>query len=247
MRSAFGHRKRVHGIVNDARAEKDLKDGIVGIKKHVAGLCGRGEGKAQSGMAPTSWELYMKILHWMLYYIGGSEGIFAYCECVLTFNLCCRTSNTAYIHLGHLEVWQDSLQIYFAHMKNDQGREQAQYAHHVYCIPRDSLVCPIRAISLYFLAFPALLTDRSGYLFTGKCPSGRFGNVLAKIKVMFKSEIEVTGMKLDHPGVHPLHKGGLAFLSSGSMTGPSSSTVHTWAGWSRKGLVTAMLFDCCVD
>jgi hypothetical protein len=95
-------------------------------------------------------------------------------------------------------VWQDALKIYFAHMKNDQGGEQAQYACHVYCNPCDSLVCPIRAISLYLLAFPSVLTDRSGYLFTGKDPSGRFGNVLAKIKVIFKSEIEAMGMKLDH-------------------------------------------------
>jgi hypothetical protein len=79
MHSAFGHLKRAHGIVDDARAEKDLKDGMAGIKKHVARLCGIGGGKAQSGMAPLSWEIYRKILHWMPYDIGDSEGIFAYC------------------------------------------------------------------------------------------------------------------------------------------------------------------------
>jgi hypothetical protein len=42
-------------------------------------------------------------------------------------------------------------------------------------------------------------------------------------------------MKLNRHGVHSLRTGGLAFLLSGSTTGPSSSTVHTRAGWSRKG------------
>jgi hypothetical protein len=73
MRSAFEHLKRGHGIVDDARAEKDLKDDMAGIKKNVAHICGKGGGKAHSGMALVSWELYRKILHWMLYDIGGSE------------------------------------------------------------------------------------------------------------------------------------------------------------------------------
>jgi hypothetical protein len=71
---------------------------------------------------------------------------------------------------------------------------------------------------------------------------------LAKIKVMFKSEIEAMGMRLDHLGVHSLRTGSLAFLLSGSTTGLSYSTVHTRAGWSRKGEAdTYLQYECDGD
>ena len=230
------------------KAVKNLSDGMAGIKKLVARKTGRDEGKAQSGMAPVSWELYQNLLKWMLYDIGGKEGLFAHTYCILTWNLCCRTSNTASIHLSHLDMWNDALKIYFAHMKNDQKGEQSQYGRHLYCNPFYALVCPIHALTLYFLAFPAVVSDPSGLLFTGKDPAGRFGAVLGRIKDQFKDEIEETGIKVEHLGVHSLRKGALTFLSSVSTAGPSSSAVHTRAGWARRGEAdTYIQYERAVD
>ena len=49
------------------------------------------------------------------------ESIFARTFMIMTWNLVCRATNTCSIHLHHIEWVDDSLCVYFAHMKKDQG------------------------------------------------------------------------------------------------------------------------------
>ncbi len=67
---------------------------------------------------------------------GRADDLFCHTYMVLTWNLLCRSHNTAAIHLSHLKWFEDALQVYFPRMKNDQAGERSAYPRHLYANPR---------------------------------------------------------------------------------------------------------------
>ena len=84
---------------------------------------------------------------------SNKESILTHVYMILSWNLMCRANNTSSICLNHLEWRNDSLGIYFAHMKNDQGGDRPRDARHVYANPIMPEVCSILSLSVYFYVF----------------------------------------------------------------------------------------------
>ena len=90
---------------------------------------------------PLSVELLREILRWFLEF-NTSDGVFAYTYALLTWNLMCRSENTALIQLCDISWSQsfDAFSIVFAHSKTDQLGEHARYPRHIYANTTDTLV-----------------------------------------------------------------------------------------------------------
>lgn len=109
--------------------------------------------------------MYRQLNEWMLEE-GTMESIFGRAFLCLTWNLMCRSANTISIHMHHMEWHNDSLAIFFAHMKNDQIGERERDPRHIYANPIDPIVCPILALGIYFIVFP-LAGSKDTSLFPG--------------------------------------------------------------------------------
>lgn len=72
----------------------------------------------------------------------NKEMIFAHAYMVIAWNLMRRSSNAFGIRHSHMEWRGDALQIYFAHMGNDQGGDRPRDPRHVYANPLQ----PVRQI-----------------------------------------------------------------------------------------------------
>lgn len=88
-----------------------------GVKKDEADQRRDGRKKVKEGKEPMSFELY----EWLSRYFLAQGNLFAHLYITLCWNLLCRTSNVESLRLSHL-VWDaDSLGVYFAKTKSDQG------------------------------------------------------------------------------------------------------------------------------
>jgi hypothetical protein len=56
-----------------------------------------GDGTTKVGKEPMSVQLYKQLCRWLLDY-GTKDGVFGFCYLVVTWNLSCRSGNTARIH-----------------------------------------------------------------------------------------------------------------------------------------------------
>lgn len=66
---------------------------------------------------------------------SSREMIFGPLFSVLLWNLICRANNAVEVCETHLEWFDDSLGIYFAHMKNDVKGTRPGDARHIYANP----------------------------------------------------------------------------------------------------------------
>ena len=67
------------------------------------------------------------------------------------WNLMCRSANAFTIKHSHMEWKRDSLGVFFAQMKNDQGGERPKDARHVYPNPLMPEICPLLSLGIYWL------------------------------------------------------------------------------------------------
>ncbi len=103
---------------------------------------------------------------------GKPEDIFTHCYMIISWNLMCRSSNTATICLSHLEWVNDSLACYFASQKNDQGGEHTKDPRHIYSNTARPSICPVLSLAIFFLVFP--FENGQLKLFNGTNQSQRF-------------------------------------------------------------------------
>ena len=98
------------------------------------------------------WDLYKKLSGWLLDW-NTNDGVFGHCFLVLTWNLSCRTHNTANIQLCEIEWGStfDAFEIYFAHTKTDQTGDEAKYSRHLYANPCCPLICPVLLLAFFML------------------------------------------------------------------------------------------------
>ncbi|ETN13344.1 hypothetical protein PPTG_08200 [Phytophthora nicotianae INRA-310] len=110
----------------------------------------------------------------------------------------------------------DALQIYFAHMKNDQ------------------------ALRIFWACNDF---DGTDLLFPGNNQYERFQKSLQRILTQqdVAAELSRQRLKATELGTHSMRKGAATFCSSGSTVCPSSTAVHLRAGWSLGGVQNTYL------
>ncbi|OWY95960.1 LOW QUALITY PROTEIN: hypothetical protein PHMEG_00033895 [Phytophthora megakarya] len=102
--------------------ESELTNYFKGLKHKLAKDAGNGDATVKSGKDPLMFDLYSFLCEKMLGNTSN-EMVFAHAYMVIAWNLMFRSSNAFGIRHSHMEWRGDALQIYFAHMKNDQGDE----------------------------------------------------------------------------------------------------------------------------
>lgn len=221
-RSALFHLFRIYGKVQGNEFKLKLATMFRGLKRKIAIELQEGEGRIQTGKSPISYSLYVRLNEFMLQE-DSTESVFARAFMTMTWNLVCRASNTSSIHLHHLEWTEDSLRVFFAHMKNDQTGERKRDPRHIYCNPHVPIICPILALSVYLSCFSISGTVDSA-LFPGSNQYKRFASYFEMILNKHTDEIKNDfGIEVKDIGVHSLRKGAATYISSGSTCAPPPS------------------------
>lgn len=188
--------------------------------------------KNDTGKVPMEVELYKKVAQWFLE-DNTMAGVFAHTFLLFTWNLACRSHNTAQIKLTDI-TWNcsfDSFHVYFSHTKTDQTGENSRYARHIFSNPHDPNVCPIFALAMYSTCcFNNKKLDTTGKLFPGSRQEQRFGRMLAKILRDHSDEVIAMGYNVEDLGTHSIRKGASTYLTS-LPGGPSVAATCIRGGW----------------
>ena len=144
--------------------ETELAAYYLALKRAAATLVASGVGKVKIGKDPLPSTLF-KFLCTALLLDLSRESIFARTFMILAWNLMSRSKNTFNVHLNHIEWKEDSLQIFFSQMKNDQMAEKPRDPRHVYANPLMPEICPILALAIFWLCFG--FVDGETQLFPG--------------------------------------------------------------------------------
>jgi hypothetical protein len=185
----------------------------------------------KEGKEALSVELYKELCGWLLSY-GTTDGVFAYCYLVLTWNLACRGSNTASIRFQDIS-WSSSFDAYaisFAHSKTDQLGEEAKYLRHLYANPITPLICPVMALGMYLSSCFNTMQGNADFLFPGKDQSNRFSTIFTKCLKQNEHAVNQLGFIVGDLGTHSIRKGAVSYLAS-LPGGPPVAAVCIRAGW----------------
>ena len=192
-----------------------------------------GQWNNDDAKVPLSVALLKSVCGWLLGY-GTCDGVFAHCYLLLTWNLSCRSSNTACLKFEEIN-WStkfDSFQIRFAHSKTDQTGEEAKYPRHIYANPVSPIVCPVLALSIYFsTCFNAQHVGRHSFLFPGGNQHSRFSKILMKVLKDHVVEVKNLGFNVSDLGTHSIRKGASSYLVS-LPGGPPAAATSLRGGWS---------------
>ena len=192
----------------------------------------------KEGKDPMSVDLYKKLCGSLLDW-NTNEGVFGHCFLVLTWNLSCRTENTANIQLCEINIeWEstfDVFEIYFAHTKMDQTGDEAKYSHHLYANPCCPLICPVLSLAFYFSCCCNLPQSGESRLFPGWDQYQRFSEMLTCLIRDHKAELSELGVNPKMIGMHSIKKGAVTYMSS-LPGGPSISSVCFHAGWTMASV-----------
>ena len=140
----------------------------------------------------------------------------------------CRVNNTGKLCFCHLEWADDSLRIFFANSKTDQGGSQSKYPRHVYANTKDWVVCPIFALGMYLTRFNTSV-EANGRLFPGREQYKRFSMILKDCLHSHLPELTSLGIQLEDLGSHSIHKGAATFVSS-CPGGPPAGAISVRSG-----------------
>jgi hypothetical protein len=186
----------------------------------------------REGKLAMSVDLYKALCGWLLDY-GTTDGVFAHCFLVLTWNLACRSNNTSLIKFCDIE-WAscfDSFEVYFAHSKTDQVGEDAKYPRHIYANPFAPSICPILSLAMYFSCCFNVKVGSDSKLFPGNDQEDHFARILQRVCAGHVDEVNQLGFQLADIGTHSIRKGAVSYLSS-LPGGPPSASICLRAGWS---------------
>ena len=233
-RAGLFHLYRLYGETQSAEFQEGMKTLFKGLLRTVALEVQNGQGRISTGKIPLSFELYSELCKWMME-DTTSSGRFAHLFLVLSWNLACRSSNTKTIHFHHLAWAQDSLQIYFAHMKNDQTGDRPRDPRHLYCNPYNPAICPVTNLILYLLVSPPSSTDSA--LFPGDSQYNRYNKYLRALLERKRDYIARNyGINVNDIGAHSARKGASTYMTSGCVCGPMQQAVNIRCGWRTTGV-----------
>ena len=210
---------------------KTLKTGF--LRRVVTLRADEGEDDGD-GKKPMSQELYQCLARWF-FEMETSEGLFAHCFLVLSWNLMCRANNTTRICLSHIGWDWDSLVIRFAQQKGDQMGLTEKFPRHLYANPENPLVCPVFALASYLTTFNADV-DPNSRLFPGPSQYKRFSDIMERVLRNHQDELIAMGYTgIADIGTHSIRKGATTFVS-GQPGGPSAMSICIRGGWSLGGV-----------
>jgi len=126
-----------------------------------------------------SVDLYKSLCGWLLKY-GTTNGLFAHCFLMLSWNLACQSQNTLLIKLRDI-IWLmcfDAFQVFFEHSKTDQLGKESKYPCHLYANLLEPSICPIMSLTLYFSSGFNCPVTLNNYLFPGRDQEEQFSKNL---------------------------------------------------------------------
>ena len=188
----------------------------------------------QVGKSPMTPELYKCVCRWFLEW-ESTEGIFCACFIVFTWQLACRSNNTARIRYGHMSwMFFDAMHVRFRHTKTQQHGEARRQKRACYSNPFEWYIDLPLLLGLYFATNFNTSQRRGQKLFPGgaKNQSSRVSNLFKKLLMEHESEVLVLGYDSIHElGLHSIRKGVSTYLAS-LPGGPPPAALCLRAGWS---------------
>ena len=183
------------------------------------------------GKEPMSVELYELLAKGFLEW-NTIDGVFGFAFLVLSWNLACRSSNTAGIRLSEL-TWTsfDAFEVFFAHSKTDQTGSDAKYARHCFANSNNPLFCPVFALACYFSCCVNTQQSFTDPLFPGTDQHERFGDALHRLMRELEPQINLLGYQIHDIGTHSIRKGAVSYLAS-LVGGPPAAAVCIRSGHS---------------
>lgn len=227
---------------------EDIKRFFIGLRRRDAGEKAKGYRKNTEGKAPIPFSVYVKLME--TFYSQGKFFEAAYAS--LTWNLICRTDNTASITLKHLGSDGDAITVLFNVSKTNQEGDEFEQKRRLYGIGRDYRLCVAFALGCYFMTCPELGGNENLQLFPGSAGSQkkRFSESLAETLKSdpMASFLAANGLQPSDLGAHSFRKGGATYVTSGCTGGPSIVAVCSRAGWALGNVLDRYLkFDLSGD
>ena len=185
---------------------------------------------ASEGKEAMPVALYFQLCRWFLE-SDSKDGLFCYCYLVLSWNLMCRTNNTATIRLVDIK-WSsfDSFSIAFSHTKNQQLGHASKHKRNLYANPKQPIVCPVFALALYCSICMSTDNRPESYLFGQDASTFSKGLDRMLRKMEADGQLARFGKCKGDIGTHSIRKGAITYLSS-MPGGPSSASICIRAGW----------------
>ena len=188
----------------------------------------------QVGKSPMTPELYKSVCQWFLMW-QSTEGIFCACFFVFTWNLACRSNNTARIRYGHMSwTFFDAMHVRFRHTKTQQHGEARRQKRACYSNPFEWYIDLPLLMGLYFATNFNTSQRRGMKLFPGRAKnqSARVSQLFKKLLMEHEGEVLAMGYDSIHElGLHSIRKGVSTHLAS-LPGGPPPAALCLRAGWS---------------
>lgn len=234
-----GHRSGLRNLFNEYGAKmsdefgSELDSHFCGKRKKMAKDAADRGGKAYSGKAPFSHELYVSLCDAFLK--GPAEFQMAGLFFRLTWNLMCRANNASNIAYQHIEWHNDALRIFFIHSKTDQDGTKVRHPRHCYANPQDYRQCLITSLGIYWLLFPP--DPSQPCLFPGSRQYDRYRSILSKVLMQeeVKDALAAKGLEPGEIGSHSGRKSSASFITSGTTAAPSLVSIKLRGGWGQEG------------
>ena len=216
--------------------QQELSEAMNGIKRLSSQANQHGEGNIYDGDRPLTWSLYRQFNTWFLAE-GSEEGLFAAAFSKLTCLLACRGKSTAQVCTKHMKWLDDSLEINFGHIKDNQTAKNPikKQGRNSYCNPLDLSSCPVTAIFDYMAMNSDIIAKPEEALFQGslQAQSQRFSRIVSRVSNQHKAIIEdAFGFKVEDIGVHSWRKCAHTMLNCGTTAGPSGAAACIRGGHS---------------
>ena len=171
----------------------------------------------QVGKSPMTPELYKNVCRWFLEW-GSTEGIFCACFFAFTWQLACRSNNTARIRYGHMSwTFFDAMHVRFRHTKTQQHGEARRQKRACYSNPFEWYIDLPLLMGLYFATNFNTSQRRGMKLFPGgaKNQSSRVSHLFKKLLLEHKDQVLAMGYdSINELGLHSIRKGVSTHLAS---------------------------------
>jgi len=220
------------------RLEPDLTKVYKSLKKEEAKMIQEGLRTIRKGVLPLPIELH-NALGLIELQSHESKYVFSHCVSTLSWGLMCRVNNGVTINLSHLGWKNDALTIVFGRQKNDQCGER-NYDRHIYANPLAPALCPVLALGIYFLVTELLPESEDGTvdskLFPGSLQQARYTKIRNCMFTEQSALLKEFGLEPKDLGTHSTRKGAITYVSNGTTSSPSASSIHIRAGWTMEGM-----------
>jgi len=225
-RSALKHYLQMRETPLSSKDNETLTAFFSGLKKRNQNEKQAGQRPLREGKAEMPVELYESIAKYF-YSVGDLQNA---TFLILTWNLACRSNNTADLKMCHITWLMDALKIEFGKTKANQEGDRHEFRL-LFANPNKPLVCPVLALSLYVSTISKELSP-SDKLFLGSA-SDTFLKALQEAldHSMVAQALRLYGLKKSDIGAHSIRKGAATYLCNGGTCAPSYGSICIRLSW----------------